>query len=163
MGEMDTVFSENMSLMQDLHSTFNLQPTITKVTNDAISTIKHEAKSFSTTSVADLKRESATIQREFTSQLELDTTFIDSRDRIITDIVTKTTQVKKDITEATQLVITNTTNGVKSLQDIKTNASIDINTHKETIIQEIHDIRDRVTTQIAVFQDDLQASTIVKM
>ena len=113
--------------------------------------------------VADLKQESATIQREFTSQLELDTTFIDSRDGIITDIVAKTTQATKEITEATKLVIVNTTKGVKSLQDIKATASIDVNTHKETIVQEIHDLRDRATTQIAVFQDDLQASTIVKM
>ena len=73
-ANMDTVFSENMGLMQELHSDFDPQPTITKATNTAISDVKHETTTLTKSAIVDIKRESDTIIQELTSKLDLDLT-----------------------------------------------------------------------------------------
>ena len=69
----------------------------------------------------------------------------------------------KEINEAIMIAKATTTSCINSLHTIKMNTTLDITTQKETIIQDLSDLRDSVLTDVAVFQNNLNKNTSAKI
>lgn len=143
-----------MGVLQDLHTNCDPQEKITKLTNEGVTYIKSVTISYTDYAIDKLKKEeSAAILEVFTSQLEKEHSINNAGDRIINNILTASTTAKSEITEATNLVTT-TNKSIKSFHDTKTNASIDIDTHKEQL-------SNRCTTYEIAFSRILQYIRII--
>lgn len=95
--------------------------------------------------------------------MDKDSILITTRDEFKNKIATTQQNAIKEITEATTLVHVTSTSSINSIQDVKMNATLDINSENESIIQQLNDFHDSVLTDIAVFQNNLNNNTSAKM
>ena len=160
--KMDTVFAENMSLMEEISSSFNVNEVFQSATDKYITHLRTEATSFKTGAITNIKRESDKMISKVSNQFRDDTTIADMRDSIILDIkqcqyntsndnleagdkITTyhknasrdITQAKYQVDNANTLLNIASTNAIESLKDTKANTIIDNETYKNTAIQEL--------------------------
>ena len=155
---MEDVFSENMGLMQNLQQKFNPQHKIDKVTSASISRMEEETTAFTASAITKLHDESNTILNNFLSELDKDSIFLATRDNLKNEMATTQQNAIKVITDATTLANATSTSCINSIREIKDNATLDIinsiqdikkdatlniRSEKESIIQELTDIRDK--------------------
>ena len=84
--KMDTVFAENMSLIEDLNSSFIVKEVCKNTTEDYIACYSETAVSYETGMIANIKRETDIVISELCIHLKNDTTIANVRDNIISDI-----------------------------------------------------------------------------
>lgn len=150
---MDDVFSENMELMQELQLSFKPTAEIDAATARSINIIATTATACPNQALNHLKAESFTLIKDYSVQLTKDTTSQLMKDSIICDIKKNTAQAQVDMKKSSDLILDTPTKAINLLQSIKTNMTLDIDTQKNSIIQEMIDLRDGVVTNIAPFQN----------
>ena len=140
LDKMDATFVGKISLMEEMNLSFNINEVFQIVTDRYIVQLRTEIAWLETGTITNMKRESDIMMTKFSNEFRDDTTVADIHDNIISDVNQCQNNASNDNLKS-----------IESLKYIKANTIIDIETYKNTAIQELQDIRDGTVADIAKF------------